>query len=58
MFQHLGDALACFTGVLPGGKLIKVGVKPWDPVILTLATVIPARRAASVEPLAALRSEG
>jgi putative ABC transport system permease protein len=44
------------------------GVKPWDPVMLTLATVllgvaallatvIPARRAASVEPMVALRSE-
>jgi putative ABC transport system permease protein len=44
------------------------GVNPWDPVMLTLATVllgvaallatvIPARRAASVEPMVALRSE-
>ena len=43
-------------------------VKPWDPVMLTLATlllglaallasVIPARRAASVEPMEALRNQ-
>ncbi len=44
------------------------GVKPWDPVMLTaavlllglaalLASVIPARRAAGVEPIVALRTE-
>jgi ABC-type lipoprotein release transport system permease subunit len=44
------------------------GVKPWDPVMLTLATVllclaalaaavIPATRAAGVEPMVALRNE-
>ncbi len=44
------------------------GVQPWDPVWLTLATlllcaagllasVIPASRAASVEPMLALRNE-
>jgi putative ABC transport system permease protein len=43
-------------------------VKPWDPVMLTLATltlglaallasVIPASRAAGVEPMVALRNE-
>ena len=44
------------------------GVEPWDPVMLALAvlllgfaallaSVIPARRAASVEPMVALRNE-
>ena len=44
------------------------GVKPWDPIMLALATVllalaallaslIPARRAAGVEPMVALRNE-
>jgi putative ABC transport system permease protein len=44
------------------------GVKPWDPVMLVFATlllalaavpasVIPARRAAGVEPMVALRNE-
>ena len=44
------------------------GVKPWDPVMLmfatlllalaaVLASVIPARRAAGVEPMVALRNE-
>jgi len=43
-------------------------VRPWDPVMLTLATLmlgvaallasfIPARRAAGVEPMIALRNE-
>jgi len=43
-------------------------VEPWDPVMLTLATlalglaallasVIPAQRAAGVEPIVALRNE-
>jgi ABC-type lipoprotein release transport system permease subunit len=44
------------------------GVQPWDPVMLTIATlllglgalvasIIPAWRAACVEPMAALRTE-
>jgi ABC-type lipoprotein release transport system permease subunit len=44
------------------------GVKPWNPIMLALATlmlvlaallasVIPARRAAGVEPMVALRNE-
>jgi ABC-type lipoprotein release transport system permease subunit len=53
------------------GKLMTVqlfGVQPWDPVMLTIATLllglgslvasmIPAWRAACVEPMAALRTE-
>ena len=53
------------------GRLMKdqlFGVKPWDPVMLVFATlllalaavlasVIPARRAAGVEPMVALRNE-
>jgi len=53
------------------GKLMKdqlFGIKPWDPVMLVsatfllalaavLASVIPARRAAGVEPMVALRNE-
>jgi len=44
------------------------GVRPWDPIMLALAvialslaallaSVIPARRAAGVEPMVALRNE-
>jgi ABC-type lipoprotein release transport system permease subunit len=44
------------------------GVKPWDPVMLTAATLIlalaallaswiPARRASGIEPMIALRNE-
>jgi putative ABC transport system permease protein len=62
----LGIPAAIGAGKLMTGQLF--GVKPWDPVMLTLATVllgvaallatvIPARRAASVEPMVALRSE-
>ncbi|HEY9126102.1 MAG TPA: FtsX-like permease family protein, partial [Acidobacteriaceae bacterium] len=54
------------------GKLLKdqlFGVQPWDPVMLAgasallafsalIASVVPARRAASVEPMIALRNEG
>jgi len=62
----LGIPAAIGAGKLMTGQLF--GVKPWDPVMLTLATlllalaalmasVIPARRAASVEPMVALRNE-
>jgi hypothetical protein len=61
-----GIPAAIGAGKLMTGQLF--GVNPWDPVMLTLATVllgvaallatvIPARRAASVEPMVALRSE-
>jgi putative ABC transport system permease protein len=62
----LGIPAAIGAGKLMSGQLF--GVRPWDPVMLTLATVllgvaallatlIPARRAAGVEPMVALRSE-
>jgi ABC-type antimicrobial peptide transport system permease subunit len=62
----LGIPAAIGAGKLMTGQLF--GVKPWDPVMLTAATIllgvaallaslIPARRAASVEPMVALRSE-
>jgi putative ABC transport system permease protein len=62
----LGIPAAIGAGKLMTGQLF--GVRPWDPVMLTLATVllavaallatvIPARRAAGVEPMVALRSE-
>ena len=62
----LGIPAAIGAGVLMTTQLF--GVKPWDPVMLTLATlllglagllasVIPAWRAASVEPMIALRTD-
>ena len=62
----LGIPAAIGAGKLMSGQLF--GVSPWDPVMLTLATVvlgvaallasfIPARRAAGVKPMVALRSE-
>jgi putative ABC transport system permease protein len=62
----LGIPLAIGAGRLISDQLF--GVKPWDPVMLSLATlllclaallasVIPASRAASVEPMVALRNE-
>jgi predicted permease len=62
----LGIPAAIGAGKLMSGQLF--GVKPWDPVMLTLATlllalaallasVIPARRAAGVQPMVALRNE-
>jgi len=62
----LGIPAAIGAGKLMSGQLF--GVKPWDPVMLMFATLllgiaallaslIPARRAASVEPMTALRSE-
>jgi putative ABC transport system permease protein len=62
----LGIPAAIGAGKLMTGQLF--GVKPWDPVMLGVATlllalaallasVIPARRAAGVEPMVALRNE-
>jgi putative ABC transport system permease protein len=62
----LGIPTAIGAGRLMSNQLF--GVKPWDPVMLTLATsvlalaallaaVIPAWRAAGVEPMIALRTE-
>jgi len=62
----LGVPAAIGAGRLMTGQLF--GVKPWDPGMLSLATgllglaallasVIPARRAAGVEPMVALRNE-
>jgi len=66
----IGLALG-IPAAIGAGKLITdqlFGVKPWDPIMLTLATlllglaallasVVPARRAAGVEPMVALRNE-
>jgi putative ABC transport system permease protein len=62
----LGIPLAIVAGKLMKDQLF--GVRPWDPIMLTaatillilagfLASVIPARRAAGVEPMVALRNE-
>ena len=62
----LGLPAAIGAGKLMSGQLF--GVQPWDPVMLALATVllglaalvasvIPAWRAAGVEPMVALRIE-
>jgi putative ABC transport system permease protein len=71
-FSQVGIGLALGIPLAIGaGKLITdqlFGVKPWDPIMLTMATlllglaaliatVIPARRAAGVEPMVALRNE-
>jgi putative ABC transport system permease protein len=71
-FSQVGIGLAIgIPAAIGAGKLMTdqlFGVKPWDPVMLTIATVllaltavlaslIPARRAAGVEPMVALRSE-
>jgi predicted permease len=71
-FSQVGIGLAIgIPAAIGAGKLMKdqlFGVKPWDPVMLVLATlllalaavlasVIPARRAAGVEPMVALRNE-
>ncbi|MGA7415100.1 MAG: ABC transporter permease [Bryobacteraceae bacterium] len=62
----LGIPLAILAGRLMTKQLF--GVKPWDPIMLTIAilllcfaallsSVIPASRAASVQPIVALRNE-
>ena len=71
-FSQVGIGLALgIPAAIGAGKLMMnelFGVKPWDPVWLTLATlllcvagllasVIPASRAAGVEPMLALRNE-
>ncbi len=71
-FSQVGIGLALgIPAAIGAGKLMKdqlFGVKPWDPVMLmfatlllalaaVLASVIPARRAAGVEPMVALRNE-
>jgi ABC-type antimicrobial peptide transport system permease subunit len=71
-FSHVGIGLALGIPAAIGiGKLMTdqlFDVKPWDPIMLTLATlllglagllasVVPARRAAGVEPIVALRNE-
>jgi putative ABC transport system permease protein len=71
-FSQVGIGLALgIPAAIGAGKLMKdqlFGVKPGDPVMLILATlllalaavlasVIPARRAAGVEPMVALRNE-
>jgi predicted permease len=71
-FLQIGIGLALgIPAAIGAGKLMSeqlFGVKPWDPIMLMLATlllcfaallasVIPARRAAGVEPMVALRSE-
>ncbi|MGA7313138.1 MAG: ABC transporter permease [Silvibacterium sp.] len=71
-FSQIGIGLALgIPAAIGAGKLMSdqlFGVKPWDPMMLTLATLllalaaflaslIPARRAAGVEPMVALRNE-
>jgi putative ABC transport system permease protein len=71
-FLQVGVGLALgIPGAIAAGRLMTdqlYGVRPWDPVMLTLATVllclaallaslIPASRAAGVEPMVALRNE-
>ncbi len=62
----LGIPAAIGAGKLMSGQLF--GVKPWDPLMLTVATlllalaamlasIIPASRAAAIEPMIALRNE-
>src|SRR5260370_12812126 len=70
-FSQIGIGLALgIPAAIGAGKLMNhqlFGVKPWDPIMLALpalmlglaallASSVPARRAASVEPLVALRN--
>jgi putative ABC transport system permease protein len=70
-FLQIGIGLAIgIPAAIGAGKLMNnqlFGVKPWDPVMLVaaalmlslaalLASAIPARRAAGVEPMVALRN--
>jgi predicted permease len=70
-FSQIGIGLALgIPAAIGAGKLMSkqlFGVKPWDPIMLALATLmlgiaallasaIPARRAANVEPMVALRN--
>jgi ABC-type antimicrobial peptide transport system permease subunit len=72
VLTQVGIGLAIgIPAAIGAGKLMSeqlFGVKPWDPIMLTLATlllglaalvasVIPAQRAASVEPMEALRNQ-
>ena len=71
-FSQVGIGLALgIPAAVGAGKLMTdqlFGVKPWDPFMITtavvllalaalLASLIPAYRAAGVEPMVALRSE-
>jgi ABC-type antimicrobial peptide transport system permease subunit len=71
-FSQVGIGLALgIPAAIGAGKLMSdqlFGVRPWDPIMLTsavlllglaalLASVIPAQRAAGVEPMVALRNE-
>jgi ABC-type antimicrobial peptide transport system permease subunit len=71
-FSQIGIGMAIgIPAAIGAGKLMSdqlFGVKPWNPIMLALATlmlvlaallasVIPARRAAGVEPMVALRNE-
>lgn len=71
-FTQIGIGIAIgIPAAIGAGKLMSdqlFGVKPWNPVVLALvvatlglaallASVVPARRAAGVEPMVALRNE-
>jgi putative ABC transport system permease protein len=71
-FSQVGIGLALgVPSAIAAGRLMSrqlFGVKPWDPMMLILATLllcsaallaslIPASRAAAVEPIMALRNE-
>jgi ABC-type antimicrobial peptide transport system permease subunit len=71
-FSQVGIGLALgIPAAIGAGRLMKdqlFGVRPWDPIMLAFATlllalaavvasVIPARRAAGIEPMVALRNE-